>query len=67
MMGTYKCDKCKSDNIEALQWIHMNTGEPMSDIGEVDEYYCNSCSAQTSVTYHEDTNPFKRQTLDEND
>lgn len=45
----YKCTKCGSTEVEALTWMDLNTGEEQD--GEVGEYYCRSCQAQTDVTF----------------
>ena len=45
----YKCTKCFSPEVEKLSWLDLNTGEEQD--GEVGEYYCRSCGAQTDVYY----------------
>jgi hypothetical protein len=46
----YKCQKCNSTDVEALQWVDLNTGEADQE-SDLQEFYCRSCGAHTDVEY----------------
>jgi len=57
----WRCNSCGSTELEALDWIDLQTGEHMSE--GIGEYYCRACENNVDVHYEEekedtDPNPF---------
>ena len=47
----YCCKACGGRNVEALNWVDLNTGEVEDEEGTAEEYYCRDCNAPTDVEY----------------
>ncbi len=43
------CDKCGSDQVARLEWVNVNTGEPLSGDPGVYTEWCFSCEEQTKI------------------
>lgn len=46
----YQCPKCKSKNIQAKAWVHMNDIKASEidfcdNTGDVDDYWCMDCES----------------------
>jgi len=49
----WKCVNCNSPDVEALDWVDLNSGDALED--SLGEYYCRSCGTQVEV-YFDDEN-----------
>jgi hypothetical protein len=48
----WKCKSCNSTEVEALDWVDLNSGDTLED--DLDEYYCRSCQSQVDIYYEDD-------------
>ena len=52
----WKCSSCNSTEVEQLDWVDLNSGEPLGDGDDLGEFYCRGCESQVDVYYEEDDN-----------
>ncbi len=50
------CDNCGSDKVARLEWVNVNTGEPISGDPGVYTEWCFGCEEQTKIAEVPDQN-----------